>query len=162
MTRAVLIMLLISLCACTKHYDGTDGYVFKSENLVEELKIKCPKQFGTTCTYGDDFYVLHEYHRQGVRFVGKTIGEMRAEYIDSQKAELLKEKQPKNAMQEIFERVASDAKAQYDIVSRSGSSMDMCVHSGLVAAAFLQAKNEDKYNSWKAIEKMDCMRAGIR
>jgi hypothetical protein len=39
--------------------------------------------------------------------------------------------------------------------------MNACVHAGFVSAAFIQAKDEDSYKRWKAIEKTDCARAGV-
>jgi len=38
---------------------------------------------------------------------------------------------------------------------------DVCVHAGLVAAAYLQAKDEENYREWKATEKTDCVAAGL-
>lgn len=162
MRRLILMILLVSVSACVKHYEGTDGYIFKSENIIDELKNICPKQYGTACTHGDDFSGLLEYHLNGVRFTGRTIGEIKAEYIDLQKVERKKEGQTEKGMQEIYAQVSSDAIAQYNITMRGNSSMDMCVHAGIVAATFLQAKDEINYNSWKRIEQGDCKRAGIK
>jgi len=64
-------------------------------------------------------------------------------------------------MQDIADKVANDAVDQYKIAARSGSSMDRCVQAGMVTAAFLQAKNETQYSSWKRVEHKDCNEAGI-
>lgn len=67
-----------------------------------------------------------------------------------------------NAVQtDIFDKVARDAVAQYEIAKRSGTQMDRCVHAGLVKAAFLQAKKETEFTSWNQIEKTDCAKAGV-
>lgn len=58
-------------------------------------------------------------------------------------------------------KVADDAVKEYKMVKRNGTRMDICVHAGLVAAAYLQAKNEDEYRRWKATEKSDCAVAGL-
>ena len=59
-------------------------------------------------------------------------------------------------------RHEKDAVDQYDIVKRHGSSqIEICVDAGLVSAAFLQAKDEDKYKVWKAKEQQECAAAGL-
>lgn len=58
-------------------------------------------------------------------------------------------------------KVADDAVKEYEIAKRNGTRMDVCVHAGLVAAAYLQAKDEGKYREWKATEKSDCAAAGL-
>jgi hypothetical protein len=65
------------------------------------------------------------------------------------------------AMDDITAKVARDSVQQYEIAKRSGNAIDVCVQAGLVSAAFLQAKDEANYASWKAIEKADCKRAGM-
>jgi hypothetical protein len=64
-------------------------------------------------------------------------------------------------LQDIHNKVASDAEAQYRIVLRNGTRIDICVHAGLVAAAYLQAQNEAKYQQWKSTESSDCKLAGV-
>lgn len=62
------------------------------------------------------------------------------------------EKQVQKDMQEINVQVAADAVEQYNIANSSGQEMDRYVAAGMVAAAFLQAKDEENYKKWKAIE----------
>lgn len=64
-------------------------------------------------------------------------------------------------MQEIHDQVAADAEAQYRLAAKHGNAIDKCVQAGLVAAAYLQAKNEDKYRHWKVIEDLSCINAGV-
>jgi hypothetical protein len=71
------------------------------------------------------------------------------------------EQQADRTLQDIHNKVAADAVAQYGIAQRNGSAMDTCVQAGLVAASFLQAKDEANYQQWKQTEKADCSRAGI-
>ena len=52
------------------------------------------------------------------------------------------EKQAARDMQQIEQQVATDFVKQYEIAKRSGSAMDAYAHAGLVAAAYLQAKDE--------------------
>jgi hypothetical protein len=66
-----------------------------------------------------------------------------------------------SGLDDIYKKVAADAVAQYGIAKRSGSPVDVCVHAGLVAAAFLQAKDEVSYRIWKQTEKADCTAAGV-
>jgi len=62
----------------------------------------------------------------------------------------------------IEAKVATDSVAQYDMVKRNnGSAVDLCVHAGLVSAAYLQAKNEPEFKKWKGVEKSDCASAGM-
>lgn len=61
----------------------------------------------------------------------------------------------------LEEQVALDAEAQYKMVSDHGSATDQCVQAQYVSAAWLQAKNDAKYEQWKAIEKLDCAVAAI-
>jgi len=72
------------------------------------------------------------------------------------------EQQTENTLQNIREQVADDLVEQYEIAKRSGDAMDACVHAGIVAAAFLQAKDERNYQKWKEIEKRERQRAGLQ
>ena len=71
------------------------------------------------------------------------------------------EKQAQKDMLHIEQQVAEDAVKEYDIAKRSGSTMDAYVHAGLVAAAYLQAKDEANYQKWKSIETSEAQRAGM-
>lgn len=64
-------------------------------------------------------------------------------------------------MQIIENKVASDAVDQYRIAEREGDKMQICAQAGMVAAAFLQAKNESEYDQWKATEHAKCKLAGV-
>jgi len=64
-------------------------------------------------------------------------------------------------MDGVYKKVSSDAVAQYEITKRGGAVIDICVHAGMVAAAFLQAKDEANYRIWKATELADCAKAGV-
>lgn len=57
--------------------------------------------------------------------------------------------------------VAADMVKQYEIAERSGDAMTKCVQAGTVAAAYLQAKNEDAYQTWTKTQKRDCKKAGV-
>jgi hypothetical protein len=62
----------------------------------------------------------------------------------------------------IYAKVATDAVEQYEMVQRNkGSAMDLCAQAGLVSAAYLQAKDEEHYRTWKATEKKHCASAGV-
>jgi hypothetical protein len=67
-----------------------------------------------------------------------------------------------STMQQIREKVAHDAEAEYDIAKRQGDPMQICVQAGMVAAAQLQAQDEAHYRQWKSIEAEDCCRAGLQ
>jgi hypothetical protein len=66
-----------------------------------------------------------------------------------------------SGLDDIYKKVATDAVAQYEITKRGGAVIDICVHAGLVAAAFLQAKDEASYRTWKQTERADCTAAGV-
>lgn len=65
------------------------------------------------------------------------------------------------AMSDIHTQVSDDAVEQYDIAKKQGDAIQTCVQAGLVSAAYLQAKDEVKYNEWKAVEEQDCKAAGL-
>lgn len=64
-------------------------------------------------------------------------------------------------MARVEKHVIDDFVKQYEIVARSGSAMERCVQAGLVAGAYLQAKDEASYVKWKEKEKADCAEAGM-
>lgn len=59
-------------------------------------------------------------------------------------------------MQNISDKVASDAVDQYNMAKRQGDKTQICVQAGFVSAAYLQAKDETNYTKWKSVEKSDC------
>lgn len=65
-------------------------------------------------------------------------------------------------LQKIENQVANDAIIQYEIAVRNGSDMDAYVQAGIVAAAFLQANNEENYKKWKAIENQMSKKLGLQ
>ena len=71
-------------------------------------------------------------------------------YVGSMKAET-----------DLYSRVAEDVRAQYMMVRRNGNAVEMCVYAGLVAAAYLQARDEAHYAAWKQAEANDCRHTGI-
>lgn len=71
------------------------------------------------------------------------------------------EKQAAKDMQKIEAQVADDMVKQYHIAKTSGSPLDVCVHAGMVSAAYLQAKDDAHYATWKKIETGDCDAAGM-
>ncbi|HEX8615694.1 MAG TPA: zinc ribbon domain-containing protein [Telluria sp.] len=64
-------------------------------------------------------------------------------------------------LDKAYGKVASDSVEQYQIAKRGGDKMQACVHAGLVAASYLQAKDESKYREWQSVERTDCKRAGV-
>ena len=71
------------------------------------------------------------------------------------------EMQASKDMKTLENQVASDAAAQYEIASRHADKMELCAQAGVVAASYLQAKDETNYAKWKAKEGLDCSAAGI-
>lgn len=67
-----------------------------------------------------------------------------------------------NHLQAVNDKVAADAVEQYNIAKTSGgSSIDLCVQAGMVAAAYLQAKNDAEYSRWKMQQDSDCRVAQV-
>lgn len=64
-------------------------------------------------------------------------------------------------MNDINQKVASDAVEQFNMVKRNGDKMEICVQAGMVSAAYLQAKDEANYSKWKQEEKVACAAAGL-
>ena len=69
--------------------------------------------------------------------------------------------QANSNFEEINKQVTRDVIKQYEIAKRSGTAMDRYVQAGLVAAVFLQAKDEANYRAWKSIERIDGFEAGV-
>lgn len=72
------------------------------------------------------------------------------------------EKEAAETMRTIEQQVAQDSVDQYNITKQSGTAIDQCVHAGMVAAAYLQAKDQSSYANWKATEKQDCAFDGVQ
>lgn len=64
-------------------------------------------------------------------------------------------------LQKIENQVAADAVKQYEIAKKNGSDMDAYVQAGMVAAAFLQANDEENYKKWKKIEAEEAKNVGL-
>lgn len=71
------------------------------------------------------------------------------------------DKQVAYDMQKIENQVAIDAQKQYEIAKKGGDKIQTYVQASMVAAAYLQAKDEVNYNKWKTIEKEEAKNAGI-
>ena len=72
------------------------------------------------------------------------------------------EKQAQNEMDKIENQVALDTEKQYEIAKRNGSNMDAYVQAGMVAAAYLQAEDENNYKKWKEIETELAKKIGLQ
>jgi len=64
-------------------------------------------------------------------------------------------------MKNIAIQMALEEERKFKLVNENGSSMDMCVHAGIVALAWLQTENSERYKQWKEIEKKACKAAGV-
>lgn len=64
-------------------------------------------------------------------------------------------------LNKIENQVAEDVVTQYEIAKRQGDKMQIYIRAGLVAEAYLQAKDEGNYNKWKDIEKQAAVDAGM-
>ena len=71
------------------------------------------------------------------------------------------ERQAQKEMVRIENQVAEDSVREYEIAKRHGDSIEICVHAGLVTAAYLQAEDEANYIKWKQIQRADCKAAGV-
>ena len=71
------------------------------------------------------------------------------------------EHQAVKEMNKIENQVAADSVEQYNIAKRQGDAMQICVQAGMVSAAYLQAKDESNYQTWKTTEDADCKAAGV-
>lgn len=72
------------------------------------------------------------------------------------------EQQAQQRVDQISNQVALDAEKQYDIVvNNNGTAIEKYTQASLVAAAYLQAKDEENYKKWKEIEKTHAKEAGL-
>lgn len=72
------------------------------------------------------------------------------------------EQQAARDMAKIEQQVADDAVRQYRLAKSNGDPMDACIQAGMVTAAYLQAKDEANYQTWKNTEHDDCAKAGMQ
>jgi len=61
----------------------------------------------------------------------------------------------------VEDQMVQQALAEYQIAWRSNDRVQTCVHAGIVAAAYLHAKDEANYNQWLSTEKKECKVAGV-
>lgn len=71
------------------------------------------------------------------------------------------EKTAAKNMASIEKQVATDAVKQYQIAKQNGNLVETCVHAGMVAAAYLQAKDSDSHKQWQQTQRQDCKKAGM-
>ncbi|TSE08549.1 MULTISPECIES: hypothetical protein [Aquimarina] len=53
---------------------------------------------------------------------------------------------------ETKNQVVQDAIEQYNIIKRNGSDLEISMHAGFVADAFLKVGDKENYSKWKKIE----------
>lgn len=66
------------------------------------------------------------------------------------------------AVDDLYQNVATDFVAQYELTKQHGSRVDRCLAAKQVAAAYLQAKSTAPYAEWKTIEGEECEEAGLK
>lgn len=71
------------------------------------------------------------------------------------------EDQVQKEVNDISSQVARDAEKQYEIAKKNGEDMDAYIQAGMVAAAYLQANDEENYKKWKKIEKEAAKKVGL-
>ena len=59
-------------------------------------------------------------------------------------------------MDNIYNQVIQDELDKWEIVLKGRDKMEICVQAQMVAAAYLQAKDEGNYLQWKKIEETAC------
>ena len=65
------------------------------------------------------------------------------------------------SIDDINEKVVEDELAKLEIVEKSGTAIDKCAQMGVVTAALLQAKDAERYQTYKVYERLACVDAGI-
>ena len=71
------------------------------------------------------------------------------------------EKQAVKSTESLYSSVAAQQEESYRIAKENGSAIDAYVQAGIVAAGYLQAKDEVNYKKWKSIEKEEAKLAGV-
>jgi hypothetical protein len=61
----------------------------------------------------------------------------------------------------IEQQVAIDFVTEYKMVKKFGTPLEVCMAAANVVAAYLQAKDEPKYQDWQRIKNLDCQLAGL-
>jgi len=67
----------------------------------------------------------------------------------------------KAQMDAVYDQVSSNAIEQYNIAKEQGDPIQICVLAGMVAASYLQAKDQENYDSWRAVEISECEVVGM-
>lgn len=57
---------------------------------------------------------------------------------------------------DLANQVADDYQSQYQIAKGNGDKARMCALAGLVATAYLNAKDDENYRLWRYYEQKDC------
>lgn len=105
---------------------------------------------------------LQEHPEEAARIQKEQVEAEAARQLEKAEAAAEAKKNPtRHGMDKIYYQVAQDTVDQYNIAKKQGDAMQICVQAGLVSAAYLQAKNQEKYDEWKSIEKADCRAAGL-
>lgn len=71
------------------------------------------------------------------------------------------EGQAEKELNKIEIQVAKDSEKQYHIVRKNGISIESQVQAAMVAAAYLQAKDEVNYNKWNTIANEEAKKLGM-
>lgn len=105
---------------------------------------------------------LQEHPEEAARIQKEQVEADSARELEQAEAAAEAKKNPtRYGMDKIYYQVVQDSIDQYNIAKKQGDAMQICVQAGLVSAAYLQAKNQEKYDEWKSIEKADCRVAGL-
>ena len=80
----------------------------------------------------------------------------------SQPTPVIATKTAEQRQQDRAYKVADDYIQKYEIALQQGDEMQICVQARLVSTAFLNAKDQEQYNKWKAVESQRCEEAGVR
>lgn len=66
-----------------------------------------------------------------------------------------------SSVDDLYTQQAVDYEEQYQMLQKEGDPVELCVRAGFVAEAYLQARDNDNFGKWHAIEEADCAAAGI-
>lgn len=103
----------------------------------------------------------------GILFIVGAVYYFSGAYEENQKYELnerMNEIHAKAAqnLNEIQVKVANDAVDQYILAKRNGNAMDAYIQAGIVAASYLQVKDEANYIKWIEIRDKEARAAGLK
>lgn len=138
--------------------------IISARNAEKEAKYQKNLEIIKQREAEEAYAALPQAEKDKIEAQKKAQAEEQAKQQEENKKQLLlqayRDCENRRSGNDVYSTVINDALDQYNIVKQHGSQTEICVHSGLVSAAILQAKDNFCYEHWQHIETNDC--AGLQ